>query len=142
MLHKMHLEEAFEKNCTFQPQSSESALGRASPLQQEYLFSRLYRDGEKRQQHKQQLQEIKHLQEIEKCTFKPELVAAKSPNQQSERPAHQRLFEDAVRASHNKIKAQIEHENEVMQALPFKPAREATRGRDASVKRETSMQRS
>jgi len=51
-----------------------------TPLDQAFLFNRLYKDGEKRLNHKAQLEEIKHLQEAQHCTFKPEIGSKKSPS--------------------------------------------------------------
>lgn len=71
LLHKMQLEEGIDKNCTFQPFTSQDSqrLRPASPQDQAYLFNRLYKDGEKRLYYKAQLEEIKVLQETENCTF-------------------------------------------------------------------------
>ena len=54
---------------------------------------------------------------------------------------HERLYEDSYKTGDSKIKASIEHANNLKKECTFTPAREATKAKDALLKRETSTQR-
>ena len=137
----MQLEEGIDKNCTFQPftsQDSQRLVRPVSPQDQAYLFNRLYKDGEKRLHYKAQLEEIKVLQETENCTFQPQTLTNTNTitttkggvfqqqlvaNNEKSDDAHSRLYEDAIRAENMKIRAQIERENDLKKSHPFTPVR-------------------
>ena len=82
LLHMMQNDEGVKSNCSFQPNSiaasgnhKSSSPPVVSRMDQAYLFNRLHKDGEKRLIHKAQMEQIRDIQETEKCTFKPEVNA-------------------------------------------------------------------
>ena len=94
------------------------------------------------------MEQIRHIQDAEKCTFKPEINTESASSKQAVNSVrsnnsnrHERLYEDSFRTGNSKIKASIEHAIEIKKECTFTPSREATKAKDASLRRETSTQR-